>query len=65
MITGGSGVASVNPIEWDNYTVLIDAAESLDLSERCPNTVSVLPGANTSVDLTVVTDVAHSPTRSS
>ena len=42
--TGANAQHFIDAVEWDSYTVTL--TDSYDISERCPNDISVAPGAN-------------------
>ena len=57
--TSSSGEWTIDPIEWDAYTLELANGSGYDISERCDHDVSVLPNENKDVSVTVVPDTAH------
>ncbi len=60
--TNNSGVATIFPLEWDNYFVTInDVGFGKDVMESCPpQPVSVAPGATSTLSLLLTPNVANS-----
>lgn len=57
--TASDGVWTILPLEWDSYTIAITGSSNT-ISEQCPNALSVAPGQNQSVALTLVPRTEHS-----
>ncbi len=56
--SGGSWL--IPSVEWDAYVVTLPTGSSYAVSEQCPSTATVAPGADASVSLTLRSATAHS-----